>query len=183
MINIKLFIIIIAMVVNITIFTFLISINPVFAQSDITNQAMNNTSQLSNQTAGPQDQNQTISPEIQSLMTLDISELMDNLINAKEEVRNKNMEEALTSLTNVENQLLLLVPQPKFTNDFQKIKDSIVKGDLYKALDDISNIQTELLKAETEIFKSRLPTSQQTMQQQIDNDYVKEIIIFDIPLR
>src|SRR5215212_5342773 len=106
-----------------------------------------------NQTAGGQQggqQGQTMSPDTQALTTLDIPELKDNLMNAKEALANGNTEEALTGVTEVENQLLTLQPAPKFTGDFQKIKDSIAKADLSKALDDLSNVQTEVLKAETE---------------------------------
>ena len=122
-----------------------------------------------NQTAGGQ-QGQTMSPDTQALTTLDIPELKDNLMNAKEALANGNTEEALTGVTEVENQLLTLQPAPKFTGDFQKIKDSIAKADLSKALDDLSNVQTEVLKAETEIQKAGLPTPQQLAQQNADND-------------
>src|SRR5215204_3226148 len=91
-----------------------------------------------NQTAGGQQggqQGQTMSPDTQALTTLDIPELKDNLMNAKEALADGNTEEALTGVTEVENQLLTLQPAPKFTGDFQKIKDSIAKADLSKALD------------------------------------------------
>jgi muramidase (phage lysozyme) len=121
-----------------------------------------------NQTGGQQGQNQTMSPDTQALMALDVPEIKDNIMDAKEALSNGNTEEALTAITDVENQLLTVQPQPKFTGDFQKIKDSIAQADLSKALDDISNVQTELLKAETEVFKAGLPTPQQMMQQGTD---------------
>ena len=122
-----------------------------------------------NQTGGQQGQNQTMSPDTQALMALDVPEIKDNIMDAKEALSNGNTEEALTAITDVENQLLTVQPQPKFTGDFQKIKDSIAQADLSKALDDISNVQTELLKAETEVFKANLPTPQQMMQQGTDD--------------
>ena len=90
-------------------------------------------------------------------------------MDAKQALANGNTEDALTSITDVENQLITAQPQPKFTQNFQQIKDSIAKADLSKALDDISKVQTELLKAETEIFKAQLPTPQQMMQQGTGN--------------
>ena len=112
-----------------------------------------------NQTAGQQ--GQALSPDVQALVTaVDIPELKDNLMDAKEALANGNTEEALTSITDVENQLLTVQPQPKFTGDFKNIKDSISKADLNKALDDLSKVQTELLKAETEIFKAGMNNPQ-----------------------
>ena len=149
-------------------------LDSIYAQTNATQQ--NQTAggqQGQNQTAGGQQggqQGQTMSPDTQALTTLDIPELKDNLMNAKEALANGNTEEALTGVTEVENQLLTLQPAPKFTGDFQKIKDSIAKADLSKALDDLSNVQTEVLKAETEIQKAGLPTPQQLAQQNADND-------------
>jgi hypothetical protein len=133
------------------------------------NQTAGQQQQGQNQTAGQQQQGQTLSPDTQALTTLDIPELKDNLMAAKDAVANGNTEEALTLVSEVETDLLTLQPAPKFTGDFQKIKDSLGKADLAKALDDISKVQTEVLKAETEIQKSGLPTPQQLAQQNAGN--------------
>ena len=124
-----------------------------------------------NQTAATA-QNQTLSADAQALnSTVDnIQDLKDNLMTAKEALRDGNTEEALTAVTEVENQLLTAQPQPKFTGDFQKIKDSIAKADLNKALDDISKVQTDVLKAETEIFKAELPSAQEINEKNQDGD-------------
>jgi hypothetical protein len=139
-------------------------LDSIYAQTNATQQnqtAQNQTAQ--NQTAGQQ--GQALSPDIQALLTtLDIPELKDTLMNAKEALADGNTEEALTSVTEVENQLLTVQPQPKFTGDFKNIKDSIAKADLAKALDDLNKVQTEVLKAETEIFKAG-QTNPQIMEQ------------------
>ncbi|MGE5635039.1 MAG: hypothetical protein ACM3VV_07380, partial [Deltaproteobacteria bacterium] len=122
-------------------------------------------------TAAPQ--GQAISPEAQVLMTLDIEEIKDKLKDAKEALAKGNTEDALTGVTEVENQLLPLQPQPKFTADFKDIKDSITKADLGKALDDLNKVQTDVIKAETEIFKAQM-TNPQLMQQKGDNDGGKD---------
>ncbi|HEU4482315.1 MAG TPA: hypothetical protein VFR65_04610 [Nitrososphaeraceae archaeon] len=101
-------------------------------------------------------QNQTMSKDTQALMTIDLPELKDTLMNAKNALANNDTEEALTSVTDVENQLLTLQPQPKFTADFQKIKDAVSKNDVNKALDDLTKVQSDLLKAETEMLKAQL---------------------------
>src|SRR5919112_4942867 len=67
-----------------------------------------------NQTAGQQ-QGQTLSPDTQALTTLDIPELKDNLMAAKDAVSNGNTEGALTLVSEVETDLLTLQPAPKFT--------------------------------------------------------------------
>src|SRR5918994_1062797 len=144
-------------------------LDSIYAQTNATQQ--NQTAgqqQGQNQTAGQQ-QGQTLSPDTQALTTLDIPELKDNLMAAKDAVSNGNTEEALTLVSEVETDLLTLQPAPKFTGDFQKIKDSLGKADLAKALDDISKVQTEVLKAETEIQKAGLPTPQQLAQQNAGN--------------
>ena len=95
----------------------------------------------------------------QALMTIDIDELKDTLMDAKQALANGNTEEALTSITDIENQLLTLQSQPTFTSVFQKIKDSIAKDDFKRAIIDISKVQIEVIKAEAEIYISQLPTT------------------------
>jgi hypothetical protein len=114
-------------------------------------------------------QNQTMSQDSQALMALDIPELKDNLMNVKEALANGEREDALTGITDVEIQLLLLQNKTTFTEDIQKIKDSISKTDLKKALDDITNIQNGIIKAETEVFKAQL-ANPGLMAAQQDND-------------
>ena len=106
-----------------------------------------------NQTSG---QNQTMSKDTQALMTTDLPELKDTLMTAKEALADGNTEDALTQITDVENQLLLLKTQPSFGKDIQKIKDSLSKKDNIKALDDLTKVQNDVLKAETEMLKAQL---------------------------
>lgn len=68
-------------------------------------------------------------------------------MNAKEALADKDTEEALTSVTGIENQLLTLQPQP-FIGEFQN-KDSIARAEINKAIEDISKIQTEVIKKRT----------------------------------
>ena len=145
-------------------------LDSIYGQTNATQQNQTAGQQAQNQTAAQQNQTaaqqgQALGPDIQALLnTLDIPELKDNLMNAKEALADGNTEEALTSVTDVENQLLTVQPQPKFTGDFKNIKDSIAKADLAKALDDLNKVQTEVLKAETEIFKAG-QTNPQIMEQ------------------
>jgi hypothetical protein len=156
-------------------------LDSIYAQTNMTQQnqtavtsGQNQTAVTSgqNQTAVTSGQNQTLSADAQALNSTidDIQGLKDNLMTAKEALRDGNTEEALTAVTEVENQLLTAQPQPKFTGDFQKIKDSIAKADLNKALDDISKVQTDVLKAETEIFKAELPSAQEIIEQNQDDE-------------
>ena len=89
-------------------------------------------------------------------MTLDIPELMDNLIKAKEALANREKEDALNPITDVENQLIMLQITSPFKEDIQKIKESISQSNFKKALDDITNIQNELVKIQTDIIKYKL---------------------------
>jgi hypothetical protein len=145
-------------------------LDSIYAQTNMT-QSNQTAATAQNQTAATA-QNQTLSLDAQALNKTidDIPDLKDNLMTAKEALRDGNTEEALNAVTEVENQLLTAQPQPKFTGDFQKIKDSIAKADLNKALDDISKVQTDVLKAETEIFKAELPSAQEIMEQNQDNN-------------
>ncbi|MGE5634684.1 MAG: hypothetical protein ACM3VV_05590 [Deltaproteobacteria bacterium] len=138
------------------------------AQTNATNAT---SSSLQNQTAqaAAAGQNQTMSQNAQALMALDIPELKDNLMNVKEALANGNREDALTGITDVENQLLLLQNKTTFTEDIQNIKDSISKTDLKKALDDITNIQNGVIKAETEVFKAQLANPGLMASQQDNN--------------
>ncbi len=113
-------------------------------------------------------------------MTLDIPELMDNLIKAKEALANREKEDALTPITDVENQLIMLqITSPfkediqkitPFKEDIQKIKESISQSNFKKALDDITNIQNGLLKIETDIIKYKLAQHELIATQQQDNN-------------
>jgi hypothetical protein len=111
-----------------------------------------------------------MSRDTQALMTLDIPEVKDNLMNAKELLSNGEIEEALTGVTGVENQLLLLQNTTTFTGDFQKIKESISKRDLAKALDDITNVQNEFIKAETEVFKAQIANPELMAEQDAEDE-------------
>ena len=104
----------------------------------------------------------------------DLFELKDTLMTAKEALADGNTEDALTQITDVENQLLLLKTQPSFGKDIQKIKDSLSKKDNIKALDDLTKVQSDVLKAETEILKAQLANpmlaQQNNAQDQDDED-------------
>ena len=103
-------------------------------------------------------------------MNLDIPELMDNLIKAKEALANREKEDALTPITDVENQLIMLQITSPFKEDIQKIKESISQSNFKKALDDITNIQNGLLKIETDIIKYKLTQHELIATQQQDNN-------------
>src|SRR5215210_3153371 len=71
--------------------------------------AQNQTAQRANQTAQAaqnqtaQSANQTMSKETQAFMALDIPEIKDNLMDAKNALANNDTEEALTTVTDLEN--------------------------------------------------------------------------------
>ncbi|HYJ01655.1 MAG TPA: hypothetical protein VEW92_05530 [Nitrososphaeraceae archaeon] len=119
-------------------------------------------------------QNKTMSNDTQALMSIDLPGLKDNLETAKQSLANGDTEEALTQITDIENQVLLLKPQPSFTSDIQKIKDSVSKKDLNKALDDLTKVQTDVLKADTEMLKAQIANpmlaEQNTAQNEDDGD-------------
>ena len=96
-------------------------LDTVQAQINMTNTT---SSSVQNQTAQTQanqtaqnSQNQTISKETQALMTLDIPVIKDQLMDAKTSLLNNNTEEALTGISGVEIQLLLLPDKPSFVGD------------------------------------------------------------------
>ena len=138
-------------------------------QANQTAQGANQTAQATqNQTA--QGANQTISKETQAFMTMDIPEIKDNLMDSKDALVNNATEEALTIITNLENQLLVLQAQPKFLDLIQNVKDSISKADINKALDDLTKVETDILKAENEVFKAQLANPQLKVAQQDNGD-------------
>ena len=112
-------------------------------------------------------QNKTMSNDTQGLMSMDLPGLKDNLENAKQSLANGDTEEALTQITDIENQVLLLKPQPSFTSDIQKIKDSVSKKDLNKALDDLTKVQTDVLKADTEMLKAQIANPMLAQQKDV----------------
>ena len=122
---------------------------------------MTNTTSSSGQNQTAQGgQNQTMSKETQALMTLDIPVIKEQLMNAKQSLVNGNTEEALEGITDVEIPLLLLQTKPSFVGDLQEIKNSISKKDVNKALDDLTKIQTDIVKGETETLKAQLANPQ-----------------------
>ena len=115
-------------------------------------------------------QNKTMSNDTQALMSMDLPGLKDNLETAKQSLANGDTEEALTQITDIENQVLLLKPQPSFTSDIQKIKDSVSKKDLNKALDDLTKVQTDVLKADTEMLKAQIANPMLAEQNNAQNE-------------
>ena len=111
-----------------------------------------------------------MSKETQAFMALDIAEIKGNLMDSKNALANNDTEEALTTITDLENTLLVLQPKPSFVDNIQKIKDSISKKDLNKALDDLNKVETDVLKAENEVFKAQLANPQLKVAQQDNGD-------------
>jgi hypothetical protein len=103
-------------------------------------------------------------------MALDLPELMNNLIKAKESLANKERKDALTAITDVENQLIMLQINFPFKEDIQKIKESISQSNFKEALDDITNIQNGFLKIETDIIKYKLAQHELIATQKNSND-------------
>jgi hypothetical protein len=132
--------------------------------------ASNDTSQVltaSNDTS----QVLTASNDTRFLMSLNIGDLKDSLVNAKDSVSTGDFENAMTEVTNVENKLLLEPgKQPLFVGTITAIKESIGKSDIPKALDGITNLQIELLKAETDMMKANQGNPQMMMAQNANND-------------
>ena len=116
-----------------------------------------------NQTALPK--NQAMNLTVQALMKVDIDELKDTLMDAKIAIINGNLEEALTTVRDVETQLLLIKPQPtKFLNDLHKVINAIARSDIDKSLDGLTKVQVDILKAENQLFKTAV-TNPQFMEQ------------------
>jgi hypothetical protein len=103
-------------------------------------------------------------------MALDLPELMNNLIKAKEALANRERKDALTPITDVENQLIMLQINFPFKEDIQKIKESISQSNFKEALDDITNIQNGFLKIETDIIKYKLAQHELIATQKNSND-------------
>ena len=125
---------------------------------------------LQNQTVVTAEQNQTMSKDAQALMTSDLPELKNNIINAKEALSKGDIGDALTTITDIENQVLFLKEKPSFEQNIKQVKDAISKSDLNKALDDITKVQTDVIKAETDLFKAKLQNPQLTLQGEDDDD-------------
>ena len=118
-----------------------------------------------NQTATQQQQNQNMSLTAQALMKVDIFEIKDTLMKANLAVVDGNLKEALTGVRDVESQLLSIEPSPtKFLSVIHKAINAIADSDIDKALDTLTRIQVNLLKAENQIFKAAV-VDPQVMQQ------------------
>ncbi|MDW3612703.1 MAG: hypothetical protein QOK90_11280 [Nitrososphaeraceae archaeon] len=137
-----------------------------------------------NQTAPQQQQNQNMNVTAQALMKVDIFELKDTLMKAKLAIVDGNLKEALTSVRDVESQLLEIEPSPtKFLSVLHKAIKAIDSSDIDKSLDTLTRIQVTILKAENQIFKAAV--ADPLMIQQFDTmnkqnineeDYEKERI-------
>jgi hypothetical protein len=116
-----------------------------------------------NQTAPPK--NQAMNLTVQALMKVDREELKDTLMNAKVEIVNRNLDEALTTVRDIETQFLLIEPPPtKFLADIHKITNAIVRSDIDKSLDSLTKVQIDILKAENQIFKAAVANPQLIQQ-------------------
>jgi hypothetical protein len=120
---------------------------------------------LVNQTAPQQQQNQNMNVTSQALMKVDIFELKDTLMKAKLAIVDENFKEALKGVRDVESQLLEIEPSPtKFLSVLHKAIQAIDSSDIDKSLDTLTRIQVTILKAETQIFKAAV-ADPQVMQQ------------------
>jgi hypothetical protein len=120
---------------------------------------------LVNQTAPQQQQNQNMNVTSQALMKVDIFELKDTLMKAKLAIVDENFKEALKGVRDVESQLLEIEPSPtKFLSVLHKAIQAIDSSDIDKSLNTLTRIQVTILKAETQIFKAAV-TDPQVMQQ------------------
>ena len=119
----------------------------------------------SNQTAPQQQQNQNMNVIAQALMKVDIFELKDTLMKANLAVVDGNLKEALTSVRDVESQLLEIEPLPtNFLSVLHKALKAIDSSDIDKSLDTLTRIHVTILKAENQIFKAAV-ADPQVMQQ------------------
>ena len=119
----------------------------------------------SNQTAPQQQQNQNMNVIAQALMKVDIFELKDTLMKANLAVVDGNLKEALTSVRDVESQLLEIEPLPtNFLSVLHKALKAIDSSDIDKSLDTLTRIHITILKAENQIFKAAV-ADPQVMQQ------------------
>ena len=120
----------------------------------------------SNQTAPQQQQqNQNMNVIAQALMKVDIFELKDTLMKANLAVVDGNLKEALTSVRDVESQLLEIEPSPtNFLSILHKALKAIDSSDIDKSLDTLTRIHVTILKAENQIFKAAA-ADPQVMQQ------------------
>src|SRR5687767_2705356 len=119
----------------------------------------------SNQTAPQQQQNQNMNVIAQALMKVDIFELKDTLRKANLAVVDGNLKEALTSVRDVESQLLEIEPLPtNFLSVLHKALKAIDSSDIDKSLDTLTRIHITILKAENQIFKAAV-ADPQVMQQ------------------
>ena len=117
-----------------------------------------------NQTA-PQSQNQNMNVTAQALMKVNIGELKDTLMKAKLAIVDEDFKEALTSVGDVESQLLLLEPSPtKFLSVLHKAIKAIDSSDINNSLDTLTRIQVTILKAENQIFKAAVANPQMIQQ-------------------
>ena len=117
-----------------------------------------------NQTA-PQPQNQNMNVTAQALMKVDIGELKDTLMKAKLAIVDEDFKEALTSVGDVESQLLLLEPSPtKFLSVLHKAIKAIDSSDINNSLDTLTRIQVTILKVENQIFKAAVADPQMIQQ-------------------
>ena len=130
-------------------------------------QAQTNSSSSANQTTSQQQQqNQNANLTAQALIKTDIVALKNTLINAQLAIVEGNIEQALEDVIDLETQLLLLEPSPptKFLNNINKAIGAISKSEIDKSLNILTNIQSNILKAENQIFKAAV-ANPQIMQQ------------------
>ncbi len=119
----------------------------------------------SNQTAPQQHQNQNMNVIAQALMKVNIFELKDTLMKANLAIIDGNLKEALTSVRDVESQLLEIEPLPtNFLSVLHKALKAIDSSDIDKSLDTLTRIHVTILKAENQIFKAAV-ADPQVMQQ------------------
>ena len=147
--------IVVSLIIPLALFSILSLLENVQAQTNSTIQIV------------PQQNQNMMNLTTQALMKVNIFELKDTLMKAKLALVDGNLDEAKTSVRDVESQFLEIEPMPtKFLDNIHRAIKAIAKSDIDKALNTLTQLQFTILKAENLIFKAAVANPQ--MMQQFD---------------
>ena len=102
--------------------------------------AQGNQSQGAGQSQGNQSQGLS---EL-ALMALDFDGIESQLSDVNESILNNETITALNTLSEIQNQMIILDEEPQLSKDLVSIRDSLSNDDLAKATEDLTRIQNQI---------------------------------------
>lgn len=85
-----------------------------------------------------------------ALMALDLDSIESKFSDVRESILNNETITALNTLSEIQNQMIILDQEPQLLQDIKSIRDLLSNDDLGKATEDLTRIQNQILQVKNQ---------------------------------